>query len=93
MADLDKDKKNPKKPISMNVAPGDLKGNYANAVRVICLKSEVIIDFAFVVPEAGIPQGEFVTRLIISPSVAKQLSERISNLKLDETKKDNDKDK
>lgn len=46
-----------------------LKGRYANALQVSHTKDEVVFDFLSIFP----PQGHLVSRIITSPSHAKQI--------------------
>ena len=59
-----------------------LRGHYANALQISHTKDEVIFDFLSLVP----PQGQLVSRVITSPSHAKQILVALtSNIKLYET--------
>lgn len=46
-----------------------LRGTYANALQVSHTKDEVVFDFLSIFP----PQGHLVSRVIVSPSHAKQI--------------------
>jgi Protein of unknown function (DUF3467) len=51
-------------------APDDiLRGRYANMMQVMHAKEEFVLDFMFAHP----PQGELVSRLIVSPSHMKRI--------------------
>ncbi len=56
----------------------ELRGRYANMMQVMHAKEEFVLDFIFAHP----PQGELVSRLIVSPSHAKRIAEALmDNLK------------
>jgi len=64
--------------------PNDMqKGAYANLVSVTVGANEAVIDFAFQMPLPGQPQAEAVSRIILTPSVAKQFLSVFQNAVLD----------
>ncbi len=70
----------PDQPQQLQIKATDdvLRGTYANALQISHTKDEVIFDFLSIVP----PQGQLVSRIITSPSHAKQIVAALSeNLK------------
>lgn len=63
--------------IQLKAADEVLQGRYANAVQISHTKEEVVFDFLNLMP----PQGQLVSRLIITPGHAKRfLSALTDNL-------------
>lgn len=60
-----------KKEISINIRPEVATGKYSNLALITHSGSEVILDFAAMLP--GIPKAEVVSRMIMSPEHAKRL--------------------
>ena len=58
-------------PTQINIKADDaqLRGTYANAMQVTHTKDEVVFDFLSMIP----PQAQLVSRVITSPSHAKQI--------------------
>lgn len=56
-------------PINIKINDEELKGRYANLVRISHNKEEFILDFINFVP----PQGIVSARMILSPGHAKRL--------------------
>lgn len=58
-------------PQQMQIKASDdvLRGTYANALQISHTKDEVVFDFLSIFP----PQGNLVSRIITSPSHAKQI--------------------
>lgn len=72
---------NPQNQPSMNVKITDeeLKGRYANLVRITHTREEFILDFINMVP----PQGVVTSRMVVSPGHLKRLIRALSgNLKM-----------
>lgn len=59
------------------------KGSYANLVSVTVGSNEVVIDFAFQMPLPGQHQAEAVSRIVLTPGVAKQFLSAFQNAVLD----------
>ena len=73
MADSDK------KGMNVKITDEELKGRYANLVRITHTREEFILDFINMVP----PQGAVTARVITSPGHLKRLIRALSgNLKL-----------
>ncbi len=65
--------------IKIKVADEELKGKYANFMRVSHTKEEFVLDFANVLPNEG---GMMVARIITSPGHLKRIVSALSeNLK------------
>jgi hypothetical protein len=62
---------NQNQPQQMQIKAQDevLKGAYANVVQISHTKEEVVLDFMNILP----PQGQLVSRVIMSPSHAKRV--------------------
>lgn len=64
--------------IQINADKEDLKGRYANMVRIGHNPEEFVLDFCLVLP----PVGQLVTRLLMSPGHMKRLARALQeNLK------------
>ena len=69
--------------LNIKIDDEELKGRYANLVRISHTREEFILDFINVVP----PQGAVTARVISSPGHLKRLIRALeSNLKLYEEK-------
>ena len=67
------------KGMNVKIADEDLKGRYANLVRITHTREEFILDFINMVP----PQGAVTARVITSPGHLKRLIRALSgNLEL-----------
>lgn len=55
--------------IQIKASDDVLRGTYANALQISHTKDEVVFDFLSLFP----PQGHLVSRVIVSPSHAKQI--------------------
>lgn len=55
--------------LNINAQPDMLRGHYANMMQVAHGKEEFILDFLFAHP----PQGELVSRVVVSPSHVKRI--------------------
>jgi hypothetical protein len=55
--------------IKIKINDEQLKGSFANFMRVTHQKEEFVLDFAHIVP----PQGIVVSRLIVTPAHLKQI--------------------
>ncbi len=67
------------KGMNVKIADDDLKGRYANLVRITHTREEFILDFINMVP----PQGAVTARVITSPGHLKRLIRALSgNLEL-----------
>ena len=65
--------------MNVKIADEELKGRYANLVRITHTREEFILDFINMVP----PQGAVIARVITSPGHLKRLIGALSsNLKL-----------
>jgi hypothetical protein len=60
--------KQPKKPLKL-VVPSDLELTYANLVRIAHMPSELVLDFAHMIP--GDQNAKVVSRVLMSPLSAK----------------------
>lgn len=70
------DVKKPKTKAELNIKIDDeeLKGRYANLVRISHTREEFILDFINMVP----PQGAVTARVITSPGHAKRLAKALA---------------
>lgn len=59
----------PAKSMNVKIADEELKGRYANLVRISHTREEFILDFINMVP----PQGAVTARVIMSPGHLKRL--------------------
>lgn len=59
----------PTKGMNVKIADEELKGRYANLVRISHTREEFILDFINMVP----PQGAVTARVIMSPGHLKRL--------------------
>lgn len=59
---------NPPKELNIKISDEELKGRYANLVRVSHTREEFILDFINMVP----PQGVVTARLVMSPGHLKR---------------------
>ncbi|PIR02278.1 MAG: DUF3467 domain-containing protein [Candidatus Nealsonbacteria bacterium CG_4_9_14_3_um_filter_35_11] len=67
------------KQIQIKIADSELKGSYANLMRVSHTKEEFILDFANVLPQEG---GIVTARIITSPGHLKRIIQALQgNLK------------
>ncbi len=67
------------KGMNVKITDEELKGRYANLVRITHTREEFILDFISMVP----PQGAVTARVITSPGHLKRLIRALSgNLKL-----------
>ncbi len=67
------------KGMNVKITDEELKGRYANLVRITHTREEFILDFINMVP----PQGAVTARIITSPGHLKRLIRALSgNLKL-----------
>ncbi len=62
------------KGMNVKIADEDLKGRYANLVRITHTREEFILDFINMVP----PQGAVTARVITSPGHLKRLIRALS---------------
>ncbi len=80
--------------IKLKINDDQLKGSYANAMRVFHQKDSFVIDFAHLAP----PQGIVAARIITSPSRLKEMisalqenlrhyEEKFGEIKVEEDKK------
>ncbi len=60
-----------KKEMSINIRPEIATGKYSNLALITHSNSEVILDFAAMLP--AIPQPEVISRIIMTPEHAKRL--------------------
>ena len=68
-----------KKQMNIKISDEELKGRYANLVRISHTREEFILDFINMVP----PQGTVTSRVITSPGHLKRLIRALSeNVKL-----------
>lgn len=58
----------PEQQIQLKASDETLQGRYANAIQISHTKEEVVFDFLALMP----PQGQLVSRLIVSPGHAKR---------------------
>lgn len=58
-------------PIEIELGPGAAEGTYSNLVFIAHSASEVILDFARVLP--GLPKARVYARVIMTPQHAKSL--------------------
>lgn len=58
----------PEQQIQLKASDETLRGRYANAVQISHTKEEVVFDFLSLMP----PQGQLVSRMIVSPGHAKR---------------------
>lgn len=58
----------PEQQIQLKATDDVLRGQYANAVQISHTKEEVVFDFLSLMP----PQGQLVSRVIVSPGHAKR---------------------
>ena len=71
------------KGMNVKITDEELKGRYANLVRITHTREEFILDFINMVP----PQGAVTSRIITSPGHLKRLIRALSgNLKLYENR-------
>ena len=69
----------PSKGLNVKITDEELKGRYANLVRISHTREEFILDFINMVP----PQGSVTARVITSPGHLKRLIRALStNLKI-----------
>lgn len=69
----------PAKPMNIKIADEELKGRYANLVRISHTREEFILDFINMLP----PQGAVTARVITSPGHLKRLARALAdNVKL-----------
>ena len=69
----------PNKGMNVKITDEELKGRYANLVRITHTREEFILDFINMVP----PQGAVTARVITSPGHLKRLIRALAgNLKL-----------
>ncbi len=72
-----------RKPMNIKITDEELKGRYANLVRITHTREEFILDYINMVP----PQGAVTARVITSPGHIKRLIRALSdNLRLYEQK-------
>lgn len=72
-----------RKPMNIKITDEELKGRYANLVRITHTREEFILDYINMVP----PQGAVTARVITSPGHVKRLIRALSdNLRLYEQK-------
>ena len=72
-----------RRPLNIKIADEELKGRYANLVRISHTREEFILDYINMVP----PQGAVTARVITSPGHLKRLVRALSeNLRLYEQK-------
>lgn len=69
-------------PISVNIPADKQNGSYANLVSITIADNEVVIDFAMAMPN-GSNTAELVSRVIMSPQVAKNFMSAFQNAILD----------
>lgn len=70
--------KKPAKGMNIKISDEELRGRYANLVRVVHTREEFILDFINMVP----PQGSVTARVITSPGHLKRLIKALAeNLK------------
>ena len=60
---------NPQRNVNVKITDDELKGRYANLVRISHTREEFILDFINMVP----PQGMVTARMIMSPGHIKRL--------------------
>ncbi len=58
----------PAQQIQLKTTDEALQGRYANAIQISHTKEEVVFDFLSLMP----PQGQLVSRVIVSPGHAKR---------------------
>lgn len=61
----------PQNPIEVELTPGAAEGTYSNLAFISHSASEVILDFARVLP--GVPKAKVYARVILTPQHAKSL--------------------
>lgn len=66
---MDEKKKGPNQNLNVKISDDELKGRYANLVRISHTREEFILDFINFVP----PQGMVTARMIMSPGHIKRL--------------------
>lgn len=72
-----------RRPLNIKITDEELKGRYANLVRISHTREEFILDYINMVP----PQGAVTARVITSPGHLKRLIRALSdNLRLYEEK-------
>lgn len=69
------------KPLNIHVPDDKRTGVYANLVSITIADNEVALDFVQVVPNAE--GGELVSRVIVSPFVARNFMSAFQNAILD----------
>jgi hypothetical protein len=75
--------KSQRKAMNIKIADEELKGRYANLVRITHTREEFILDYINMVP----PQGAVTARVITSPGHLKRLIRALGeNLRLYEQK-------
>jgi len=74
-----------KRNVSLHIKPDIAAGNYANLATVTIGKNEVILDFAFFMPNSE--RAEVTNRVVLSPSVAKNFLSAFQNAMIDFEKK------
>ena len=80
---MNQEKPQQKKEIKIKIADNEIKGAYANFMRVVHNKEEFVLDFANIVP----PTGIITARIITSPGHLKRIIKALeNNLKLYEEK-------
>ncbi len=69
-----------KKPFEIELPPDKAEGNYSNMVVISHSASEIILDFARIMP--GVPKAKVQARIIMTPQHAKGLLKTLEeNLK------------
>lgn len=66
---MEEKKPNPNRNLNVKITDDELKGRYANLVRISHTREEFILDFINFVP----PQGMVTARMIMSPGHIKRL--------------------
>ncbi len=75
MANAPQNRPNPPAPPPLEV-PDDLKAEYANVVRIAHSPSELVFDFAHLLP--GVTPARVCTRVVMSPLGAKLLQRALA---------------
>ena len=75
MSDTDQKRPGAHTPPTLEV-PADLQTNYANVVRIAHSPSELVFDFAHLLP--GVSPARVCTRVVMSPLGAKLLQRALS---------------
>jgi len=68
---------NEKQPLSLELKPEIAKGTYSNLAIITHSHSEIIIDFATMLP--GLPKPEIGSRIVMNPEHAKRLLAALSD--------------